>query len=60
VKKSMPAFMKADKMQDAKMMKKPMKKMAKGGSIDGIASKGKTKTKYPKMAGNTIGGGGKA
>ena len=26
-------------------------------SIDGIAERGKTKTKYPKMAGNTIGNG---
>jgi hypothetical protein len=60
MKKSLPAFMKADKAQDAKMMKKPMKKMASGGSINGIASKGKTNTKYPKMKGDTIGGGGKA
>jgi len=26
-------------------------------SIDGIAERGKTKTKYPKMAGNTVGNG---
>jgi len=26
-------------------------------SIDGIAERGKTKTKYPKMSGNTIGNG---
>jgi len=26
-------------------------------SIDGIAERGKTKTKYPKMSGNTVGNG---
>lgn len=52
MKKSLPAFMMADKKQDAKMMgkmkgkkKMPMKKMAKGGSMDGCAMKGKTKGK---------------
>jgi hypothetical protein len=51
MKKSLPAFMKADKAQDAKMMakKKPAKKYAAGGSVssrgDGCATKGKTKTK---------------
>lgn len=40
-----------------------MKKMAAGGSFrrsaDGIATKGKTKVKHPKMKGDSIGGGGK-
>ncbi|MBT9165476.1 MAG: hypothetical protein DDT25_00121 [Chloroflexi bacterium] len=38
-------------------------KMATGGSFrkvaDGIAKKGKTKAKMPKMKGDSIGGGGK-
>jgi hypothetical protein len=42
---------------------KSMKKMASGGgfrrSADGIAKKGKTKVSYPKMKGDSIGGGGK-
>lgn len=33
-----------------KAMKKPVKKYAKGGKIDGCATKGKTKTKMVKMA----------
>lgn len=36
--------------KEMKMMKKPMKKYAKGGKIDGCATKGKTKTKMVKMA----------
>lgn len=39
--------------KEAKMMKKPMKKYAKGGTVgkaDGIAKKGKTHTKMVKMA----------
>lgn len=36
--------------KEMKMMKKPVKKYAKGGKIDGIAKKGKTKTKMVKMA----------
>ncbi len=49
MKKPLPAFMMA-KMADKKMgKKKPMKKMASGGSVssraDGIAQRGKTKTK---------------
>jgi hypothetical protein len=36
--------------KEMKMTKKPMKKYAKGGKIDGCATKGKTKTKMVKMA----------
>ena len=40
----------ATEAKEMKMTKKPMKKYAKGGKIDGCATKGKTKTKMVKMA----------
>ena len=39
----------AMKKKSADTMGRAMKKYAKGGSIDGIAKKGKTRTKYPSM-----------
>jgi len=44
--------------QKETMGSESMQKVKTGApSIDGIAERGKTKTKYPKMAGNTIGNG---
>jgi hypothetical protein len=44
--------------KEMKMTKKPMKKYAKGGSIDGCASKGKTRAATVKMAAGGFGGAG--
>jgi len=41
---------KAMKKKSADTMGRAMKKYAKGGSVDGCATKGKTKTKMVKMA----------
>jgi hypothetical protein len=51
MKKPMPAFMMKDKKEKMPAKKMPAKGYAKGGSIDGCATKGKTKGKMVKMMG---------
>ena len=47
--------------KEARIEPAKMQKVKTSSSIDGIASKGRTKVKYPSMGGNTIGtGSGKA
>ena len=45
----LPAFLMKGKDKGDMYKKGGMPKFAKGGSIDGIASKGKTRCAYPKM-----------